>query len=157
MSRCVDAFHSGLEALSAALLFTLCGDVLLGVADRFVFHLGWPWPEELARFLLTWLSFLTAAVAARRDGHFVIDYFAARLFRRRDFRIFRVAMAAAVTATLLLVIIKGWQLTVIVASQASPALGLPMGWVYAAIPVGGTFTLVFVTYGAFEKSPRQPG
>jgi TRAP-type C4-dicarboxylate transport system permease small subunit len=41
-----------LEAVTIATLFVMFVSILVGVIDRFVLGLGFPWPEELGRFLL---------------------------------------------------------------------------------------------------------
>ncbi len=149
--RFVDAVRFTVEAVAVALLTLLCVDVMLGVADRFLLHLGWPWPEELARFVLVWLTFLTAGIAARSRGHFTIDFFVDRLVRGRAAIPYRLAMNVAVGLLLLVVIVKGAVLTAIVADQTSPALGLPMSFVYSAIPAGALLMLFFIVADTVEK------
>ena len=54
-------------------------DVLWQVFTRFVLKNPSSWTEELAIFLLIWVSLLGAAVALNRGAHLGIDYFVGKL------------------------------------------------------------------------------
>jgi TRAP-type C4-dicarboxylate transport system permease small subunit len=119
-----------LEAATIALLFVMFVSILIGVIDRFVLGIGLPWPEELARFLLVWGSLLSAAIAAKRGQHFQLTFFLRRLGIAGA-----IIVDVASIVALLVVIGYGVQFAWIFRAQTSPALGIPMSWVYAAAPV----------------------
>lgn len=103
---------------------------LIGVLDRFVIGSGQSWPEELARFTLIWTSLISAAVAAKHGQHYRLSFVYDRIGR----------CGAAVIDVLCIaglgvVCWQGIQLVRIFNNQISPALGLPMSYVYAAVPV----------------------
>jgi TRAP-type C4-dicarboxylate transport system permease small subunit len=103
---------------------------LIGVLDRFVFGSGLPWPEEVARFMLIWTSLISAAVAAKHGGHYRLSFVYDRFGRYGT-----AAIDLACIAALLVVCWQGILLVRIFNNQISPALGLPMSYVYAAVPV----------------------
>jgi TRAP-type C4-dicarboxylate transport system permease small subunit len=128
-----------LEAVTIATLFVMFVSILVGVIDRFVLGLGFPWPEELGRFLLVWGSLLAAAVAAKRSQHFQLTFFIRR---------FGVAGAVIIDvisiAALAIVVVYGVQFAWIFRVQTSPALGIPMTWVYAAAPVSAALIIGYL-------------
>jgi TRAP-type C4-dicarboxylate transport system permease small subunit len=127
-----------LEAVTIATLFVMFVSILVGVIDRFVLGLGFPWPEELGRFLLVWGSLLAAAVAAKRSQHFQLTFFIRR---------FGVAGAVIVDVTsiaALAIVVHGVQFAWIFRVQTSPALGIPMTWVYAAAPVSAALIIGYL-------------
>jgi TRAP-type C4-dicarboxylate transport system permease small subunit len=103
----------------------------LGVVDRFLLGLGLSWTEELSRFLLIWASLLSAVVATKRSEHFRVEVVASRLGP-----LYARAIAVFSLAVCLTAVWYGTQLAFFFRNQLSPALGIPMSFVYAAAPVG---------------------
>jgi TRAP-type C4-dicarboxylate transport system permease small subunit len=103
---------------------------LIGVLDRFVIGSGQSWPEELARFTLIWTSLLSAAVAAKHGQHYRLSFVYDRLGRAGG-----AAIDVLCIASLAVVCWQGIALVRIFNNQISPALGIPMSYVYAAVPV----------------------
>jgi TRAP-type C4-dicarboxylate transport system permease small subunit len=126
------------------LLLAMCGATVTGVLDRFVLRVGLAWTEEVSRFLLIWVSLLAAAIAVRERKHFVVDVVGSlwgghRLAARLD-----VVTRAVCFLFLLGVVGYGLQLTIVFHPQRSPALGLPMSVVYAAVPVSAALMLGYL-------------
>ena len=119
-----------LEFVTIASLFVMFVSILIGVIDRFLLGIGLPWPEELARFLLVWASLLSAAIAAKRAQHFQLTFVLRRLGLTGAVIVDLVSIAA-----MLAVVGYGVQFAWLFRVQTSPALGIPMSWVYAAAPV----------------------
>ena len=119
-----------LDRMTATLMVLLVGVVVLGVLDRFILGLGLTWTEELARFLLVWLSMVAAIVAMRRSAHFRIEILTAKLGPG-----YLKGVALICILICLVIAWSGLQLALKFHTQISPALGLPMSAVYAAIPV----------------------
>jgi TRAP-type C4-dicarboxylate transport system permease small subunit len=117
--------------------------VAVQVFCRYVLNHSLFWSEELARYLLVWLTFLGASVAYYRGMHPGIDVVYARLPDT-------IRKAAAVTVHLLsmalfaIMIIFGIKFAYFIRHQISPALYLPKWLVYAIIPLSGT---VFMLHG----------
>ena len=64
-----------LELLVMVVVAVLVVDVLWQVFTRFILKNPSTWTEELAVFMLIWVSLLGAAVALNRGAHLGIDYF----------------------------------------------------------------------------------
>ena len=133
-------------ALAGGLLFVVFLVVLTQVLMRYLF--GWPnpWSEELSRFCFIWLSMLGAALAVERKSHFGFDQ-AVRKLPPEQHRWARRFATAAVAAVSALLIVSGLALVHLAAAQHSPALDVPMSWVYASVPVSGFLMLIHLSSG----------
>jgi len=131
--RCRDGRRGAFMIIEGIALLGLAGmllTTLIGVVDRFVIGSGLPWPEEVARFLLIWTSLVSAAIAAKHGQHYRLTFIYDRIGR-----IGAIVIDLLCIAALGVVCWKGIELVRIFDNQTSPALGLPMSYVYAAVPV----------------------
>jgi len=152
LKRLLDLSEAVLAALCVAALVVM---VVLGIATvvfRFLLESSLAFPDELIRYLFIWMIFLGSAVALRRGAHAAIGVFvdySPIALRRIAFY-----LAAAVSAGFFAVlIVKGILLSMRVLPQISPALEVSMAWVYAAVPVGGAFMLLY-TVETFLRERR---
>jgi TRAP-type C4-dicarboxylate transport system permease small subunit len=120
-------------------------DVVWGVFTRKVIGEQAKWTEELARFLLIWVTMLGGAVAFGRKGHLGVDY----LVGKFDPEV-RKLMAMIVHLIVLFFAVSvfiygGWQVVrdSFAVEQMTPALGWKMGYVYMALPVSGVFMIIY--------------
>jgi TRAP-type C4-dicarboxylate transport system permease small subunit len=129
--RAYDAFgHVG-----GMILAVMAGAVFLQVVLRFLGQAGIDGLEEVPRYLFVWLVMIGAAAAMYRGEHTALDYFINLLGPR--LRAVIVAFTNAVAIVLFLYLIRlSWVLVPNAQLQTSPGLELPLGYVFAAIPVG---------------------
>ena len=130
-------------------------DVLWGVCSRFVLRSPSGWTEEAAEYLLIWVSLLGAAVAFGRNAHLGVDYLVEKLDPAAR-RWLRVCAQVAVIAFAAGVMVGGGYILVaetLRARQVSPALGLPVGAVYLAVPISGA-CIVFYAIDAIARGDR---
>ena len=142
--------------LAAALTAAMAAALLLQVLFRFVLRSPLSWSEEFARYCFVWLASLGAAAGLRRGLHPGLDLMAAgRLARVRE----AATWVGAVCSGLLLAVLAvyGWRLAAFNMRQLSPAMGLPMGVPYAAVPVGAAVMLVHLVARLVGPSRGQPG
>ncbi len=142
-----------LEILIMAAMAALTIDVLWQVFTRFVLKNPSTWTEELATFLLIWVSLLGAAVALNRGAHLGIDYFMGKLPARirlctEVFVFFCIAFFS-----LCVMVIGGISLVArtLELGQISPALGIEIGYVYLALPISGFFIVLYSAIGLVER------
>jgi TRAP-type C4-dicarboxylate transport system permease small subunit len=121
--------------------FTLTGVVAAQVFYRYALNHSLFWSEELARYLLVWLSFLGASAAYYRKVHPGIDI----LYRQMPAHVRKASRMGVHGVSLLLfaiMIYYGAQFAYFVRMQISPALYLPKWIVFSIIPISGTILLV---------------
>jgi TRAP-type C4-dicarboxylate transport system permease small subunit len=129
--------------LAGSLVFAVFAVVLLQVIMRYVFARPNPWTEELSRFGFIWLSMLGAALAAELGTHFVFDQLVS-LLRPRLGMLIRLCSTALVAVMAIGLVVLGIDLVLLASTQRSPALNLPISWIYASVPVAGLLMLLHI-------------
>jgi TRAP-type C4-dicarboxylate transport system permease small subunit len=125
---------------------TMVGVVAAQVFFRYGLNQSLFWSEELARYLLVWLTFLGATVAYRRGAHPRIDLFASRL-GPASARALRIAAHLVAMAFFGLLVVYGAQFAHFVRQQISPALQLPMWIVLLVLPLSGALLILHAAAG----------
>ena len=127
-------------------------DVVWGVFSRYVLGEQTKWTEELARFLLIWVSLLGGAVAFGTKGHLGVDYFAGK-FHPDVQKLMAVVVHLIVLFFAGAVFLYGGCRVVadaLAMEQTTPALGWKMGHVYLALPVSGFFMVLYTIENLVE-------
>ena len=122
-------------SIGVAALLLIFGLVLLQAAQRYLPIDGWPWTGELARFCLVWLTFVVAGVLVTEDSHIsieMIDLVPGERFRR----LVRVLSCLIVAAIGVGLCREAWELMDTQAILKSPAMRMPMSWLYAISIIG---------------------
>lgn len=134
-----------LEVLAILAAAALVLDVVWGVLTRALPGGQAKWTEELARFLLIWVSMLGGALAFRRREHLGIDFLVGSMHSDvgRGLQLLKHSIVCAAAAAVFLY--GGIRIVsdALIAQQTTPALGWKMGYVYAAVPLAGVFILLF--------------
>lgn len=104
------------------------------VIFRYVVLSPLPWSEELARYCFVWIVFLGGAIGLSRGAHLGVDL----LVNLLPFKLQRaMETLSSVCIVIFALVVINASLPVLQMNmyQRSPALGLQMSWVYAAIPI----------------------
>jgi len=120
-------------------------NVLWQVFTRFALSDPSPYTEELARYLLIWIGLLGAAYATGQRMHLAIDLLPARLSGASR-RVLAVLIELCILSFALGILTTGGLRLVLLTlrlGQTSAALGIPLGWVYLALPVSGVLIAGF--------------
>ena len=126
--------------------------VFVNVLLRYVFNYALSWADEIITYSLLWLVFLGAGVAARQGAHIIMEAVLSLLPARfqRGNAVFVNVVCAGLSAV---VGYLGWRLALAVRGldQVGAASGVPMFWVYLAIPVGCALMIL----GFFEAAAQR--
>ena len=134
-------------------------DVVWGVFSRHVMGEQTKWTEELARFLLVWVSLLGGAVAFGTKGHLGVDYFTGK-FHPDAQKLMAVAAHLVVLFFAGAIFLYGGGRVVadaLAMEQTTPALGWKMGHVYLALPIAGIFMVLFTIENLIETLAAPAG
>ncbi len=131
-----------LEAACIGLVLIAVAVACLQVVMRYIFSAALPWPEEVATWVFTWAVMLGMALATGRGVHIAIDVLP-RLLPPRG-RAILLFLTASVMATASIVLLVHGLDYFQRAIAASPALQLPMKYLFIAVPVGAAFNLFFL-------------
>ena len=133
----------------AALVFCcvlLCTMVVLigaQITARYMIGSTLPWTEEVARHLMIWMLFVGIAPAYRRGAHLALELWPA-LLGDRGRAIIGLVVLGLVAVFAVAMVRHGIDLSARTMRQRSSGLGYPMGYVYAAVPVGGALLLAHI-------------
>ena len=144
---CIGSLLAGLMGIAVI-------NVLWQVFTRFVLSDPSSFTEEAARYLLVWISVIGASYAVGGRMHLAIDLLPKRLAGRRGGVIVELAIDVCVFLFALLVLIVGGLAlvkTTVSQGETSPALGLKVGWVYAALPLAGLIMIFYAALNAIER------
>ena len=151
------------ENVLVVVFFVMTLSVVWQVLSRYMFNISASWTEELARFCLMWLAVLGAAYITGKRQHIEIDYFfdmfSTENKRKLDYFIEFLILLFAIVV----LIIGGAYLMYMTfyLEQKSPALQVPLGFVYSILPLSGILMVVYtvvhmktirnINYGAHES------
>ena len=103
--------------------------ILLQVVFRYVFNSALPWPDEVARFLMLWMTGLIAPSAMRWGGFVAIDMLEMALPKRAG--LFLTLILLCLSAIVLVMAIQfGWKHTMGFGGNFdSSSMKLPLDWI----------------------------
>ena len=116
---------AGVAALTAV--------ITLQIVSR-VFFTSVGWTEEVARFLLIWISFLGAALAFQQGRHICVSVLRSALPDRAR-RVVTVLALLCSIAFLLALAKIGFDYMLVQSFQKSPSLRVSMTYIYAVMPI----------------------
>ena len=153
-----DGLTRVLETAIIVTMALLVADVVWGVFTRYAMGQQAKWSEELARFLLVWVSLLGGAVAFGTRAHLGVDYFVEQLHPSAR-RLAAVIAHLVVLFFAVEVLLHGGAQVVsetLNLEQTTPALGWKMGHVYLALPIAGLFVLLYTLENLVETLVGRP-
>lgn len=120
-------------------------NVLWQVFSRY--FLGEPssFTDELARYLMIWIGILGAAYVAGKNKHVAIDFLAKRFSLKIQKRLKVIVNILIILFCFFAMVLGGLRLVYIthILDQYSPALQIPLAWVYLCIPLSGILIIYY--------------
>ena len=148
-----------LEGVLVVLTIVMVITVTWQVATRFLLNDPSSYTEELATYLLLWISLLGAAYALRQRAHLGIDVVVSRLSIGGQRRAHVIGYIVIALFALVALVIGGGILVSVTfeLGQRSAAFQVPVGYIYLALPVSGLLMTYYAILGALEDlhGPRQ--
>lgn len=132
--------NQGIEYLLFSFGLSMTLIVAVQVFCRYVLNQSLFWSEELARFLLVWITFLGASCAYYRGANPGVDF----LYVKMPFLLKKSAsiLTRLVSMGLFAVmIIYGYQFAYFIRLQISPALQIPKWIILSVIPISGAILM----------------
>lgn len=134
------AFAAVLRPIVFAGMAALAAVITLQIVSRVLFT-AVSWTEEIARFLLVWLTFLGATLALAERRHIAVTLLTDRLPPALR-RVAAIVGLVAMTVFLIALTWIGWNYMSTQSFQRSASLQVPMMYVYSVIPVSGALMSV---------------
>ncbi len=135
--RLLRRIEHGLDAIIQPVVFAgmaaLIGVITLQIVSRVLFT-AVGWTEEVARFLLVWITFLAGTLAFQRGRHIAVT-FAVNALPGRLRQTARIAALLVVLAFMITLMVIGYRYMQVQSFQKSASLRLSMTYVYAVMPI----------------------
>ena len=111
--------------------------ILVNVILRFFFSYTLEWTEEVTKYSLMWFVFVGGGVAAREAGHLSIEMILSIISEPAG-RYLMITVNVISAAVCVILGVIGWNAGASAweFGQAGSASGIPIFWVYLAIPLG---------------------
>lgn len=134
-----------LSIILIILMSVIVLDVTWQVFTRFILRDPSSFTEELAGFLLIWIGLLGASYALYTRAHLGIDILTTRITGPRKSLVEILTFSVVSLFALFVLVIGGLRLVnlTFTLNQISPAMGIPMGYVYLVLPITGTLMIYF--------------
>lgn len=141
-----------IEKLLCVIALALMSAVIVAqVFCRYVLNSSLSWSEELARYLFIWMIYIGISYGVKLDKHICVDavYTFAPKGIKRYYAIvgYLLFLLFAVAMVYYGVLVVGMQIS---SGQVSPAMGVPMQYVYAAPVVGFVLTAIRLVQKVIE-------
>lgn len=128
--------------------------VLLQVAQRYLPVQAWVWSGELARYALVWLTFLLAGHLTGRGDHIALEV-ADYVLRGRSLAVVTRGADALVAVIAVAFAIDAAHLIAASTGRTSPAMGIPLTWLYVAVLAGFAATALRAGWVAVAGRPAR--
>lgn len=145
MSSLRKSIDTCLEVALIGIMGTMVVNVLWQVFTRFVMGAPSSFTDELSRYLMIWVGVLGAAYVAGKNGHVAINVlpqrFSQKTQRRLAFMVHLIVLLFAFAA----MVVGGSRLVYItyILGQKSPALQIPLAYVYLVLPLSGLLIVYY--------------
>jgi len=144
---------AGLDRIIERALITLMTLIVLSVSwqvfSRYLLQTPSSTSEEIARFLLIWISMIGAVYCYRTKGHLGLNILTNKMKPKQKKSVEFLSHVLIFSFSALVLVVGGSQLVNLSYHpvQTSPALNLPMGLIYLVLPMSG---LLFCFYAVVE-------
>ncbi|MGI6558310.1 MAG: TRAP transporter small permease [Limnochordia bacterium] len=155
MQRLRDWVDKIMGWLLVVLMASMAVVVFLQVFYRYVLNNPLPWPEEVARMTVVWLSFIGAYMAMRKNSHIGFNLLVAQL--PDVWQAYIAVLGNLLVLWFLLVIVQQGIITMGLTMQdPMPYTGISIGlWVYSVFPIAGLCMALDTALKIWDGLPRR--
>lgn len=115
--------------------------IIMQILSRNIFNISFSWAEEISRYLFIWATFLGVGYAFHNNSSISIDILITRLPDRAK-KYAEIVIGFLCLIFLIILTYHGFRLCIRTTGQTSPALNLPMNFVYLVIPISGLLQIL---------------
>jgi C4-dicarboxylate transporter, DctQ subunit len=137
--------------------------LFINVVLRYIFKSGLVWAEEYARYAIIWIVMAGSGAAVRENMHMRITAIIDVTKGKTLHFILNMFVLVVSIAFSMFLMYAGLRLTMsmIANNQVSPAMEIPLWWIYVSIPIGGTLMTIryiqsfFIQLTAYRKNEEE--
>ncbi len=153
MNKSRNLLNKSIEVICMILLVFM---VVLGtwqIITRYVLNNPSTVSEDLLIYSFVWMALLGSAYVFGKKDHMTMVFFRNKLENKSP----RVKVGLSIMTELvilvfsaLVLVLGGVQISNLAMGQISPALGIPMGYIYLALPLSGVITIIYNILNLFD-------
>lgn len=158
VTRFAEGVERWLRVFTAALLAAMVLVILAQVVFRYAVNLSLAWTEEVGRYLFVWVCLFGAALGYRYGQHSGYESVVAALPPAAA-RWVMAGVDVLIALFSIVLIVASRELIEAGMGQLTPATQIRIAYIYAAFPLSGLVTLLFVAdavRGRWRQSPAAP-
>ncbi|WOH36283.1 TRAP transporter small permease [Thalassotalea fonticola] len=139
MNKIISAIDKLLQLSLIAMISTIILAVLWQVLSRYLLQSPSSGSEEIARFLLIWISLLGAVYSYRMKMHLGLDVLVKKMQPKQELATQLLCHFLVLAFSVSVLFLGGINLVILTFNpvQISAALGIHMGYVYMVLPLSG--------------------
>lgn len=136
-----------------AIMAVMVINVLWQVFSRYITGNPSSFTDELARYLMIWVGVLGAAYVSGRNMHVAIDVLPMKAGKRTQLLLFRMVNVLIILFAFFALVVGGIRLVYIsyILEQHSPALNVPLAFIYTVLPFSGLLIIYYKTTDLIYK------
>ena len=142
-------------SIGMAILLAFIILATLQVSTRYLIGQQFIWTEELSSILIIWLTFIGAAGVERRHGHIRVEL-AQDIFSERAVRWLYAFFDLIIVFALVCLLVAGWNNTLEMTFQKTPAMRLPWRYILLAVPIAASLMLVYTLRNLVNRLRGRP-
>lgn len=150
--------------ICSLILILMVLDVTWQVASRYLLNDPASFTDEAARFLMIWLGMLGGALLFGKGGHLAVTFFTDKLSPGASKVLQYATYILIAFFSCFAMIYGGINLVMRTLRQPSPAMHIPMGYVYCILPIAACFILAYLVLNIIDlkrgwssEKPRPEG
>ncbi len=146
MNKLRTVLNKTIEVICMALLVFM---VVLGtwqIITRYVLNNPSTVSEDLLIYSFVWMALLGSSYVFGKKDHMTMVFFRQKLDNKSPQVKFILSVMTEIVVLIfsaLVLVLGGVQISKLAMGQISPALGIPMGYVYLALPLSGIITIIY--------------
>jgi len=136
-----DNINKLVDIMIVVVLSVMIVDVSVGVFFRYVLNNAIPWVEEVSRYLMIWVAYLSMGMVMRDEQNVGVE-FVVNWFPKGGKKVIKVITHIVIAVFLGIVLYQSIKYMRILRIQRSPALGIPMAYPYISVAIGSFLMLM---------------
>lgn len=136
-----DNINKLVDIMIVVVLSVMIVDVAVGVFFRYVLNNAIAWVEEVSRYLMIWVAFLSMGMVMRDEQNVGVE-FVVNWFPKGGKKVIKVITHLVIGIFLGIVLYHSIRYTRVLRIQRSPALGIPMMYPYISVAIGAFLMLM---------------
>lgn len=132
--------------------------VFIQVIMRYCFDYSLSWSEELARYVFIWQTWLGASLGFKYGKHIRVEIIKTLVNPKLNKVVDLITLILCLVMTLFLALNGSKLISMLLArKQLSPAMRIPMGYLYSAVPVGCALMTIRIIQQMYKLTVAPEG